>query len=316
MADPTRLAIVCPCYNEQETLPHTAPQLADAIREMAGSGLIAPDSYILFVNDGSKDDTWKLIEGLHKENPTLFRGLDLAANVGHQNAIIAGMFHAAETAGIVVTMDVDLQDDLRVVPRMVRDYYEGADVVYGVRSDRSSDSFLKKFTAESFYKFQAKMGVRAIYNHADFRLMSRRVIHELERYGERNLYLRGIIPMIGFPSAIEEETRAERPAGQTKYTLRKMLTLALDGITSFSIRPVYWILGLGVLFVLVAMAIAVYVIVSLAIGRAVSGWPSLMLSIWLVGGCTLLSLGTIGLYVGRIFTEVKHRPRYHINQSL
>lgn len=313
-----RLAIVAPCYNEEEMLPLSAPRLIALLEELIDSGRIAPDSFLLFVNDGSRDRTWTIIEELHTANP-MCHGLDLSRNVGHQNAIMAGMQAAIggpEGAEGVITIDVDLQDPLECIPEMIDDYYKGYDVVYGVRSSRASDSFLKRYTAESFYKLQAALGVKTIYNHADFRFMTRRVVEELEKYEERNLYLRGIIPMIGFPSTTVDEVRAEREAGTTKYTLRKMLRLAFDGITSFSVTPIYMILGLGGLFILIALGIAVYVVVSMISGSVVPGWSSLMLSIWLVGGIIMVSIGLVGLYVGKVYIETKHRPRYHINRRL
>ena len=316
---PIKLAIVAPCYNEEDMLPISAPKLIALMESMVADGKIHPDSFLLFVNDGSRDDTWNIISRLHDEYSALCHGLNLSRNVGHQNAIMAGMMTAVadpDRADAVITIDVDLQDPLECIPVMVDDCEKGYDVVYGVRSSRKSDSFMKRFTAESFYKLQAKLGLKTIYNHADFRLMTRRVILELEKYEERNLYLRGIIPMIGYPSTTVEEVRAEREAGTTKYTLKKMLTLAFDGITSFSITPIYMILALGWIFVLIALGIGIYVLVSLLSGTAVHGWSSLMLSIWLVGGVILIAIGLVGLYVGKVYIETKHRPRYHIQQYL
>ena len=315
---PIKLAIVAPCYNEEEMLPISAPKLVALLDSLVADEKIAPDSFLLFVNDGSRDSTWRIISDLHDANP-MCHGLNLSRNVGHQNAIMAGMLTAIsepESADAVITIDVDLQDPLECIPEMIDDYYKGFDVVYGVRSSRASDSFMKRFTAESFYKLQAHLGLKTIYNHADFRFMSRRVIIELEQYEERNLYLRGIIPMIGFPSTTVEEVRAEREAGTTKYTLKKMLTLAFDGITSFSVKPIYLILLLGVIFVFIAIAIGIYVLVSLINGSTVRGWSSLMLSIWLVGGIIMISIGLVGLYVGKVYIETKHRPRYHIQSHL
>lgn len=315
---PLKLAIVAPCYNEEEMLPISAPKLVALLDSLVADGKISPESFLLFVNDGSRDRTWQIITELHRANPVC-HGLNLSRNVGHQNAIMAGMLAAVappELADAVITIDVDLQDPLECIPEMIECYYNGFDVVYGVRSSRTSDSFMKRFTAESFYKLQSSLGLKTIYNHADFRFMTRRVILELERYEERNLYLRGIIPMIGFPSTTVEEVRAEREAGTTKYTLKKMLTLAFDGITSFSVKPIYLILLLGVIFVFIAIAIGIYVIVSLVDGSTVRGWSSLMLSIWLVGGLIMISIGLVGLYVGKVYIETKHRPRYHIQSHL
>jgi len=316
--NPIRLAIVAPCYNEEEMLPISAPRLTALMRGLIADGRIAPESFLLFVNDGSRDRTWSIISELHHADP-MCHGLNLSRNVGHQNAIMAGMLTAVdrpECADAVITIDVDLQDPLECIPQMIDACYEGYDVVYGVRSSRESDSFLKRFTAESFYKLQNHLGLKTIYNHADFRFMSRRVVLELARYEERNLYLRGIIPMIGFPSTQVEEVREKREAGETKYTLKKMLTLAADGITSFSIKPIYMILGLGGIFILIAIAIGIYVMASWLSGSAVEGWTSLMLSIWLVGGIVMVSVGLVGLYVGKVYIETKHRPRYHIQDHL
>lgn len=313
-----RLAIVVPCYEEVEMLPISAPKLIGLMQEMIEGGEISADSYLLFVNDGSRDGTWDIIERLHRES-SLCHGLDLAANVGHQNAILAGMLTAVEgdgAADAVITIDADLQDPLECIPEMVREYKAGYDVVYGVRVSRKSDSFMKRFTAESFYKLQASLGLKTIYNHADFRLMSRRVVEALAGYEERNLYLRGIIPMIGFPSTTVEEVRAAREAGETKYTLSKMLTLAMDGVTSFSIKPMYMILALGAVSIIIALVIAVYVLVSLFTGHVTPGWTSLMLSVWLVGGMVMVSVGLVGLYVGKVYMETKRRPRYNIARRL
>lgn len=310
-----KLAIVAPCYNEEAVLESSARKFEDLFVRMTAEGLVDPDSFVLFVNDGSTDSTWQIISRLHAEN-SLFKGLDLAHNVGHQNAIMAGMMTAKDMADAVITIDVDLQDDINAIPKMVKAYNEGADVVYGVRNQRDTDTFFKRFTAQSFYKLQRKMGIEAIYNHADFRLMSRRMLDELARYDERNLYLRGIIPQIGMPSATVEYARAERTAGESKYPLKKMLGLAMDGITSFSVKPLYAILYVGILFLVIALAIGVYVIHSLFVHTAVAGWASLMLSIWMVGGFILIALGAVGLYVGKTYQEVKHRPRYHINRLI
>lgn len=310
------LAIVCPCYNEEEVLAQSAARLTALLDEMHADGLVSEQSFVLFVNDGSADSTWQVISRLHSDNPAQLKGLNLAHNVGHQNAIMAGMMTAAEHADGVVTIDADLQDDIRCIPKMVKDYREGYDVVYGVKVSREADPALKRLSAQAFYKLQEQLGVKTIYNHADFRFLSRRVVKELARYGEKNLFLRGIIPMIGYPSTTVDDVISERTAGKSKYTLKKMLGLALNGITSFSVTPINAILGLGGIFMLIALAIGIYVIVSLAMGDAVHGWASLMLSIWFVGGVVLLAIGVIGLYIGRIFIEVKNRPLYHIQELL
>lgn len=313
----TRLGIVAPCYNEEEMLPLSVPRLLGLLDKMKEEGLVSADSFILLVNDGSRDRTMELIREAHTAHPEI-HGVGLSRNAGHQNAIMAGMAAAVAApldADAVITIDVDLQDDLDCIPKMVKDYERGYDVVYGVRSSRESDSFMKRFTAESFYKLQSSMGLKTIYNHADFRLMSRRVVLELERYGERNLYLRGIIPMIGYPSTTVEEVRQAREAGETKYTVKKMLSLAFDGITSFSDKPIHLILMLGAVFVLVAIGIGIWVAIALCTGSAVHGWSSMMLSIWLVGGINLIATGLVGLYVGKVYIETKQRPRYHIAEK-
>lgn len=310
-----KLAIVCPCYNEEEALPGSIRRLIPLMERMQEEGLVTADSFVLLVNDGSRDRTWEVITRLHGEYPWV-KGLNLAHNVGHQNAIMAGMMTAVQYADGVVTIDADLQDDIECIPKMVREYLAGYDVVYGVKVSREADPFLKRFTATAFYKLQKRMGVRTVYNHADFRFLSKRVVEELSRYGERNLYLRGIIPMIGFPSTTVDDVISEREAGKSKYTLRKMLTLAMNGITSFSVTPIYAILGVGGVFVLISIAIGIYVLVSLLSGNAEHGWSSLMLSLWFIGGVILLSVGMVGLYVGRVFIETKNRPLYHIQELL
>lgn len=310
-----KLAIVCPCYNEEEALPGSIRRLAPLMERMQEEGLVTADSFVLLVNDGSRDRTWEVITRLHGEYPWV-KGLNLAHNVGHQNAIMAGMMTAVQYADGVVTIDADLQDDIECIPKMVREYLAGYDVVYGVKVSREADPFLKRFTATAFYKLQRRMGVQTVYNHADFRFLSKRVVEELARYGERNLYLRGIIPMIGFPSTTVDDVISEREAGKSKYTLRKMLTLAMNGITSFSVTPIYAILGIGGIFVLISIAIGIYVLVSLLSGNAEHGWSSLMLSLWFIGGVILLSVGMVGLYVGRVFIETKNRPLYHIQELL
>lgn len=310
-----KLAIVAPCYNEEAVLETSARKFEELLTRMIGRQQIDDDSFVMFVNDGSRDRTWPIIRALHDANPR-FKGLNLAHNVGHQNAIMAGMMTAKELSDAVITIDVDLQDDIEAIPKMVEAYCEGADVVYGVRSSRETDTFFKRFTAQTFYKMQRRMGIEAIYNHADFRLMSRRILDELERYDERNLYLRGIIPQIGMPSATVEYARSERMAGESKYPLKKMFALAIDGITSFSVKPLYAIMYVGVLFLLISLGIGIYVVHALFSHTAVAGWASLMLSIWLVGGFILLAIGAVGLYVGKTYQEVKHRPRYHIERTL
>lgn len=311
-----RLAIVCPCYNEEAVLPLSAPRLKALLTRLSEAGKITADSFVLFVNDGSRDRTWDEIVSLNHSDPSAFKAIDLAHNSGHQNAILAGMLTAVETADAIVTIDVDLQDDINAIEKMVDAYGSGYDVVYGVKVSRHADPLLKRMTAVAFYKIQNLLGVETVFNHADFRFMSRRVVLELARYGERNLYLRGIIPLIGFRSTTVDDVIGEREAGESKYTMARMCSLAINGITSFSVKPIYSILSTGFIFVLVSIAIGIYVIVSLLSGTAEHGWASLMLSVWFVGGIVLLAVGLVGLYIGRIYTEVKQRPLYHIRDRL
>ena len=310
-----KLGIVCPCYNEHEVLLQSGERLTALLDGLVAKQKIAPDSFVLLVNDGSRDNTWQLIKQLHDTNH-YFRGVNLAKNVGHQNAIMAGMMTAKDHCDAVITIDVDLQDDLSAIERMIDKYHEGYDIVYGVKVSRQGDSFLKKNTALMFYKFQQAMGVKAVYNHADFRLMSRRTLQQLSHFEERNLYLRGLIPMIGYQSATVEDVISPRTAGQSKYTLKKMFTLAADGITSFSTKPISLILTAGIFCLLVSVGMFIYVLCSYFEHLAVPGWPSIMLSIWFIGGLLLLSIGIIGEYIGKIYIEVKHRPLYNIESIL
>lgn len=310
-----KLAIVSPCYNEEEVLEQSAARLATLFEDLIAKEKISADSFVLFVNDGSKDSTWNIIKQLHQTNPYV-KGMNLARNVGHQNAIMAGMMTAKDWSDAVITIDADLQDDLNAIEGMIDAYTAGYDVVYGVKVSRQADPFLKRLSATAFYKLQRKMDVEAIYNHADFRFLSRRVLEQLSQYKERNLYLRGIIPLIGFPSTTVDDVISERTAGTSKYTLKKMLGLALDGITSFSVKPIYGILYLGVAFVFISILIGCYVLYALISGTAEHGWASLMLSIWFVGGVVLLSIGAVGLYIGKIYKEVKRRPLYNVEEVL
>lgn len=310
-----KLATVSPCYNEEEVLNHSVERLTVLFKRMIADGLIADDSIMVFVNDGSRDATWKKIAQLHEEN-TFVRGINLAHNVGHQNAIMAGMMTAKDWADAVITLDADLQDDIECIPQMVKDFKEGYDIVYGVKVSRKADPLMKRMTAQAFYKLQASMGVQSVFNHADFRLMSRRALNMLAGYQERNLYLRGLIPMIGLPSTTVDDVIGEREAGVSKYTLSKMLNLAMDGITSFSVKPLYNIIYLGVLFLVISLGIGIYVLHALIAGTAVPGWSSLILSIWLVGGFVLISVGVTGVYIGKIYNEVKRRPLYNIQEIL
>ena len=310
-----KLAIVSPCYNEEDVLQHSVERLTELFDRMVKEKTISSDSMMVFVNDGSKDRTWRIISELHKTNHYV-RGINLTRNVGHQNAILAGMMTAREWVDAVVTIDADLQDDIECIPQMVRHYEEGNDIVYGVKVSRDADPLIKKLTAQAFYKLQNQMGVESVFNHADFRLMSRRALDMLSNYHESNIYLRGLIPQIGLPHATVDDVISERYAGTSKYTLRKMLGLALNGITAFSVKPLYLIFNIGILFLIVAFIIGIYVVYSLIMGSAVHGWASLMLSVWIVGGFILMSMGIIGTYIGKIFTEVKHRPLFNIKDIL
>lgn len=310
-----KLAIVSPCYNEEEVLELSVKRLTELYNRLIADKKITPDSFFLFVNDGSRDHTWDIICRLHKENPFV-HGLNLARNVGHQSAIMAGMMTAKDRSDAVITIDADLQDDLAAIPQMVDDYAKGYDIIYGVKVSRQADPLLKRLSAVAFYKLQSKMGVESVYNHADFRFMSRRALEILSQYKEKNLYLRGLIPTIGLSSTTVDDIISERQAGVSKYTLGKMLNLALDGITSFSVKPIYGIIYLGLFFILACFGILIYAFHALIAGTAVPGWTSLILSIWLVGGCILVSTGVIGVYIGRIYKEVKGRPLYNIKEIL
>ena len=310
-----RLATVSPCYNEEEVLYHSVEQLTALFERMIAEGLISSDSMMVFVNDGSRDRTWEIIRELHGKNKFV-RGINMSRNVGHQNAIMAGMMTAREWADAVITLDADLQDDIECIPKMVKAFEDGNDVVYGVKVQRQADGFMKKMTAQTFYKLQSSMGVESVYNHADFRLMSRRALNMLSTYKEHNLYLRGLIPLIGLRHTTVDDVISERYAGKSKYTLHKMMRLALNGITAFSVRPLFAIYNIGILFLVVAFCIGCYVAYSLLFSTVEPGWASLMLSIWIVGGFILISMGIVGTYIGQIYTEVKRRPLYHIQEIL
>lgn len=310
-----KLATVSPCYNEEEVLRHSVERLTTLFERMIAEGLISEDSMMVFVNDGSRDRTWEIISELHQQN-RFVRGINLARNVGHQNAIMAGMMTARKWADAVVTIDADLQDDIECIPQMVQRFEAGNDIVYGVKVSRKADPLAKRLSAQAFYKLQSSMGVESVYNHADFRLMSRRALDMLADYEERNLYLRGLIPQIGLQSTTVDDVISERVAGQSKYTLAKMLSLAVNGITAFSTRPLQMLVNMGVLFLIIAFGIGIYVIHAMIAGTAVPGWSSLILSIWLVGGFQLIAMGIVGIYIGKIFTEVKRRPLYHIAEII
>lgn len=311
-----RLAIVVPCYNEEEVLHIAAGALKGVLDDLIGKQKIAQDSFLLFVNDGSKDRTWELIEEEHAAHPTQIRGVKLAGNVGHQFALTAGLLIAKDRSDVTISIDADLQDDVSVIEEMIDKYHAGNDIVYGVRSNRKTDSFFKRFTAQSFYKFMGIMGVKTIYNHADFRLMSKRALEQFSQYGETNLFLRGIVPLIGYQTDSVYYERKERVAGESKYPLKKMLALAFNGITSFSIKPISLITWLGSIIIVGCVLAAVYALVSYFTGNVVQGWTSLILSIWFIGGVQLLAIGMVGQYIGKIYVEVKHRPRYNIEKVL
>ena len=310
-----KLIIVSPCYNEEAILRYSADTLTSFLKRVIALGKIVPSSRILYVNDGSRDRTWSLIEELHKDN-SFVEGLSLAKNVGSELAVMAGMMVARERADVVVTIDADLQDDVEAIEEMINHYLDGCDIVYGVKTSREADPWLKRITAEGFYRLQQNMGINVIFNHTNFRLMSKRALEALSEYSERNLYLRGIIPQLGFRSAEVEDVIRERTAGESKYNYTKLLLLAVDGITSFSTKPISFIVGMGLFSLLISIVMAIYVLVSYVEHLSVPGWASLMLSLWFIGSMLLLSIGVVGQYIGKIYIEVKARPRYHIDQYL
>lgn len=313
MAD--TLYIVVPCYNEEAVLPETSRRLGDKLSALTAAGKITPESRVLFVNDGSKDKTWALIQELH-EKDSRFLGANLSRNRGHQNALLAGLMTAKDRCDAAVSMDADLQDDIDAVDGMLERYAEGCDIVYGVRSSRKKDTFFKRFTAEAFYRMMDCMGAETVFNHADYRLMSRRALEGLAEFREVNLFLRGIVPMIGYNTGVVEYERGERFAGESKYPLKKMLAFALEGITSLSTRPIRMVTGLGFLIFLISILMLIYSIYRWATGATIIGWASVICSVWAIGGLILLSLGVIGEYVGKIYLETKARPRFLIQELL
>lgn len=310
-----RLMIVVPCYNEEEILPYSTEKLTEVIKNLIKKSKIASNSGILFVNDGSKDKTWEIIQNEYVRNPYVY-GLGLAGNVGHQNALFAGLQTAVEICDFSISIDADLQDDIEVIEQMVDEYLSGADIVYGVRSERKTDTFFKRFTAQSFYRIMEMMGVKTVYNHADFRLMSARAMKQLGQYKERNLFLRGMVPLIGYKTATVTYARKERLAGESKYPLKKMLSFAWDGITSFSIKPISMIMAFGGVIVACSVIAFIYTLVSYFMGHVSPGWSSLMISIWFLGGVQLLFIGVVGQYVGKTYIESKERPRYNVEKFL
>ncbi|MBQ7288699.1 MAG: glycosyltransferase family 2 protein [Clostridia bacterium] len=307
------LHIVIPCYNEEAVFAQTAQTLTDVLKDLIRKQKIAEESRLLFVDDGSRDATWQMIVQAHKDNPYVC-GVKLAGNVGHQNALFAGLMAAKTHCDISISIDADLQDDVTAIEKMVDRYHEGCEIVYGVRNDRKSDTFFKRFTAQGFYKLMKRLGVKTVYNHADFRLMSARALEALKQYGERNLYLRGVVASMGFKTDCVYYVRGERKAGESKYPVKKMLSFAFDGITSFSAKPIQRITALGVLITVLALCAALYSLVMYFIGRTIPGWTSLILSIWFLGGMQLAAIGLIGQYIGKIYVETKQRPRYHIEE--
>ena len=309
------LYLVVPCYNEEQVLPETVKELTIKLNSMIDSGLVSDKSRMVFVNDGSRDKTWELIETYHEENP-LVLGIKLSRNRGHQFAVLAGLMTVKDRCDMAITMDADLQDDIDVIDEFVKQHYDGCEIVYGVRNSRETDTFFKRFTAEGFYKLMSGMGVDIVFNHADYRLMSKTALDALADYKEVNLFLRGIVPLLGYKTGIVEYARKERFAGESKYPLKKMLAFAIDGITSFSIKQIRMITGLGILAFLASIVMVINTIVGAFAGNTVSGWASIVISIWGFGGLILIALGMIGEYIGKIYMETKARPRYQVEKFL
>lgn len=310
-----KLYMVIPCYNEQEVLPETSKRLKEKLSTLVKAGKIDPESRIIFVNDGSKDRTWEIVRRLHEEDP-VFGGVNLSRNRGHQNALLAGLMTVKDHADMAISMDADLQDDINAIDEMVEKYLNGTDIVYGVRSSRAKDTFFKKATAEGFYKLMNTMGVNTVFNHADYRLMSKRALEGLAEFREVNLFLRGIVPMIGYSTDVVYYERGERFAGESKYPLGKMLSFAIEGITSLSTKPIRMITFLGFFIFLVSIGILIYSLVRHFMGATIVGWTTLMVSVWAIGGLILLSLGVVGEYIGKIYLETKARPRFLIEEFL
>ena len=308
-----KLFIIVPCYNEEEVLPVTAPLFLEKIQDLQNKGKISAGSRVLFVNDGSKDSTWQVIEKLAKENE-VFLGISQSRNRGHQNAVLAGLMEARDLCDITISIDADGQDDINAMDAMVDAYLDGCEVVYGVRSSRETDTFFKRFTAESFYKFLSLLGAEVVYNHADYRLISARVLKEFANFKEVNLFLRGLIPLVGFKSTTVEYARSERMAGKSHYPLKKMIGLAVDGITSLSVKPLQLIMSFGILVAGVSFVGCIWALITALCGKSVAGWASMTCIICFVSGVQLISLGIIGEYIGKIYLETKHRPRYIISE--
>ena len=313
MAD--TLCLVIPCYNEQEVLGETSARLLESLKGMVKDNLAGVDSKIMFVDDGSKDETWNIISRLAEEH-TEVMGVRLSRNRGHQNALLAGLMTAKDFADVTISLDADLQDDIGVLPEFMRNYYNGCDIVFGVRKSRTTDSFFKRNTAQMFYKLLKAFGVDVVYNHADYRLMSRRALEGLAEFGEVNLFLRGIVMQIGYKTATVEYERHERFAGESKYPMSKMLGLAFDGITSFSVKPIRMITALGFIIFLISIIILVYSLIVHAVGNTEIGWTSIAMSIWVLGGLQLFAIGIVGQYVGKVYMETKNRPKYIIDKII
>lgn len=310
-----RLAIVVPCYNEEEVLPITIPALKEVLNNLIKQDKVSKNSFLLFVDDGCKDKTREILMEEH-EKDSMVQAVLLSRNEGHQKALLAGLTAAIETADFTVSIDADLQDDTEAIEKMVDDYLLGNEIVLGVRDDRTSDTAFKRGTAQGFYKLQSSMGIESVYNHADFRLMSKRAVSELLKYEESNLFLRGIVPLIGLKTSIVYYSRKPRPAGESKYPFKKMLAFALDGITSFSIKPLRLIFFIGIAILVFCLAAAIYALISYFTYNVEPGWTSLILSIWFLGGVQLVCIGMIGEYIGKMYVEVKHRPKFHIEKVL
>lgn len=309
------LYMAIPCYNEEDVLPETTKRLETKFNQLIKEKKISPKSSIMYIDDGSKDKTWSIIEKINEKNK-MFKGIKLSKNKGHQNALLAGLMTAKNYANIVISMDADLQDDIEAIDEMLLENEKGSEIVYGVRKSRKKDTFFKRFTAESFYTFMKKMGVDIVYNHADFRLMSKKTLDNLENYKEINLFLRGIVPLIGFKTSNVYYERKERYAGESKYPLKKMLSFALDGITSFSVRPLKLISSLGIIILFISILMIIYFLLTKIFGHTVEGWTFIVCSIWFIGGLQMLSIGILGEYIGKIYSETKSRPRYIIEKEI
>ncbi|ALC89516.1 glycosyltransferase [Bacillus sp. FJAT-18017] len=314
MTEPV-LTIVVPCYNEEEVLPLTMTSLSDLLSQMIKDRLVSPRSRLLFVDDGSRDRTWEIIYKTGFAND-LVKGVKLARNAGHQNALLAGIYAAKDASDCILSIDADLQDDIEVIPQFIEKYLEGNEVVYGVRRKRDTDTWFKRFTAQNFYKVMARLGVKLVYNHADFRLLGKRAVAELERFREVNMFLRGVVPLLGFNSAEVYYDRQERQAGESKYPLKKMLGFAFDGITSFSVTPIRFVLILGLTSSLISILFGLYFLFLKFFGETETGWTSLIVSIWLIGGLQLVAIGLIGEYIGKIYKETKQRPKFIVDVDM